>query len=153
MKVLFLWLVLNLTYAVTAQPLFLYRTAGNPGSYLLNRCTNDRDGFLSQVIIADTFRVQRKGYVCEVTMSNAFTYQTRLRGGLSSAKTNGVDQVRFQSGTITMDFSAGTEIIFNNACARLSELKIVGLGGTNQPNHEGEAAKRRTAKQKATNGK
>ena len=153
MRTIFAFLILTAPHIVTAQPLFLYKTAGNPAGYLLNWYTNDRNGFFSHVIIAEGFSVQCKNAFCEVTLSNAYTYQTKLSGGPFSAKTNEIDQIRIRSETIKMDFPASTDIVFNNARTHLSQVRVDSLSKTNLLKHSAEAPNRRGPKQTITNTK
>ena len=134
----------------SAQPLMLYSTSETPGSgYLLSRITNDQQGFVSEVITAETFRVRSKGDgFCEVTMSNACVYRTIVGKGLSSSKTNQIKQFRVRSGVVTFDFLASTEIIFNDRTTYLSQ---VDLGQTKLLPQQGKSPKQSTTKHQATN--
>ena len=151
MRILFLFFVLGWALSGTAQPLMLYSTSETPGrGYLLSRITNDQQGFVSEVITAETFRVRSTGDgFCTVTMSNAFVYRTMLGNELSFSKTNQVKQFRVRSGVVALDFLATTQIIFNERTTYLSQ---VDLGQTKLLPQQGKSPKQSTTKQQATNG-
>ena len=113
------------------QPLFLYDT-GNPNSkYLLSRTYDERANYrVSEVILCDSFHVQRLGSVCQVTMSNAFVYRTRINQERATTKASAFTQEKAFFLQLEIGFKADTKLIYNSTVTNLVDVKpLVGTMG------------------------
>jgi hypothetical protein len=118
-------LLLSASTLAESQPLILYKTDDPHGKYLLSRSVKEADkSTVSEVIIAETFDVRTDRLVCQIVMSNAFVYQTRMIGGSSVNVTNQFVQNKSFVGELVIGVFKGTEIVFHNSVVPVSQLRV-----------------------------
>jgi hypothetical protein len=64
---------------VKAQPLTVYHSDGVRGNYVVSRTyLYAGGGSVSEVIVADSFSTRVDGAVCQIVMSNAYVFTTKI---------------------------------------------------------------------------
>jgi hypothetical protein len=143
MKTLLLCLLTTIAGVAKSQPLFLYESIGEPTKFILTRSYQEGNKVrVSEVIMSDTFQIQVAGAMCQVILSNAFVYQTRIDRTFTAHSTNGAVQMRFTSREMKMFFAKETELIFDNSIMELwqAQLGHVRKAKPEVRSYEGDAA-------------
>ena len=142
MKTILVYLLIVTAEIAEAQPLLLYDTGNAKGRYLLSRTYEESNNYnVSEVIVCDSLAVRMSGTVCQVTMSNAFVYLTKVRQRSSLQSTNSVTQSKVFSSELTIGFLRDTKLIFNNAVTNLAEVKLLVGNKGRMVSYEGDALK------------
>ncbi|MDB6017558.1 MAG: hypothetical protein JWR19_2047 [Pedosphaera sp.] len=141
MKICLIIVLFIVGNTANSQQLFLYRSNVECGKYVLSRSYQERDkSTISEVIIAETFSVTNKDPICQVTMSNAYIFRTRMNGISSPPSTNDIVQGKWFTKMLKMDLQRGTKLIFDNAVMDLSQVRMEKASQSNMLHFEGAAA-------------
>lgn len=148
MRVVVALLVFRAVIAWGAETIFLYRTSGTQGKYLLSTCYRESmRNETSRVIIADTFSSHNTGDVCHLIMSNAYVFQTEI--GAAHMSTNGlsnaVQSVVFTK-VLDLTFPKNTHLVSNNSVIELSNAPHGAPKSTNSVIYESDRALRELRK-------
>lgn len=117
-------LLLTMWISGQAQQLILYDTGSQKTRYLLSRTYEGGDSYtVSEIFVCESVNIRTSDKVCEITMSNACIYVTKIKQGASLHVTNSVAQSKAFSSQLTIAFPKDAKLIFNNSVMDLADFK------------------------------
>lgn len=139
-KCIQIYSLLMLTANANCQTAVLYETDGVHGKYVFSR-TYQEDKILtvSEVMIADTFSLQKTGFRSQVTMSNVYLFSTTFESSFSSS-TNNIKQSKMFISVLSFGLSANTRIISNHSILNSYPSSSLQTSGTNAVTYKGDTA-------------
>lgn len=128
----FVFIVPNLIYG---QPLFIHRMDEDKNRHILVRYFRENTtSFVSHAIVFQTLTIRTSNApVCQILLSNAVVYSTRIERKEASQAENAIEQFEARFDEFSFEVECDTQVVYKNAVTNVLHFKLVEDSKSNRP--------------------